>query len=127
MFVGICSFSFCLYFGFLKGFLFFDVLKFVLWNLNRFFTFIMNFVISLWSSQTWSCFGFGMKDKPFFSSCIWVVVNIVSLASITTSLHSIGSDKGSTENSFDSIQDSANDSQRLLILSLEFCLCLFLL
>ena len=61
-----------------------------------------------------------MKDKPFFSSCIWVVVNIVSLVSITTSLHSIGSDKGSTENSFDSVQDSTNDSQRLLILSLEF-------
>ena len=68
-----------------------------------------------------------MKAKPFFSSCIWVVVNIVSLVSITTLLHSIGSDKGSTENSFDSVQDSANDSHRLLILSLEFCLCLFLL
>ena len=25
----------------------------------------MNFVMSLWSSQTWSCFGFGMKNKPF--------------------------------------------------------------
>ena len=76
----------------------------------------------------WSCFGFGMKDKPFFSSCIWVVVNIVSFVSITTLLHSIGSDKGSTEKSFDSVkQDSANDSHRLLIMSLEFCLCLFLL
>ena len=96
-------------------------------GLNCFFSFIMNFVISLWSSQTWSCFGLGMKDKPFLSSFTWVVVNIVSLVMITTWLHSMGSDEGSTENSLDSVQDSANDSHRLLILSLEFCLCLFLL
>ena len=119
LFIGMCSFRCSLYCFDLKGLCF--LVNCLLWFLTLRLVVIINFCMSLYKSKVLSCFGFGIKDRPFLRRFI-CAVDIISLSlNMTTSWFClvIGSDKGSIKDSSISAKDSHNASMHDL--------CLFLL
>ena len=119
LFIGMCSFRCSLYCFDLKGLCF--LVNCLLWFLTLRLVVIINFCMSLYKSVVLSCFGFGIKDRPFLRRFI-CAVDIISLSlDMTTSWFClvIGSDKGSIKDSLISAKDSHNVSMHDL--------CLFLL
>ena len=126
LFIGMCSFRYSLYCFDLKGLCF--LVNCLLWFLTLRLVLIINFCMSLYSSMVSSCFGLGIKDRPFLRRFI-CVVDIISLSlNMTTSWFClvIGSDKGSIKDSFISAKDSHNVSMHDLCLFFLYVLLFFL-